>query len=92
MTILITISFLGRSSSLASWIPLAILKIMEDANYLTPIILAGLFVTIPMCIASTLLDSYYYGAFTVPQYNFIGINVLENLSIYFGIDPWYFYL
>lgn len=92
MTILITITFLARSSSLASWIPLAVLKVAENVDFIVPIIVAGLTVTIPFCIASTLLDSYYYGALTVPQYNFIGINVLENLSIYFGIDPWYYYI
>lgn len=92
MTIAITISFLGRSSSLAPWIPLAILKILEDINFLLPIIVAGILVTVPLCVASVALDSYYYGTFTVPQYNFIGVNVFENLSKYFGIDPWYFYL
>lgn len=91
MTILITICFLTRSSSLAAWIPLAGLKILENFDYFLPIVYAGLTVTIPFCVASTMLDSYYYGTFSIPQVNFIKINVVENLSIFFGIDPWYFY-
>ena len=92
MTLLITISFLARSSSLAAWIPLAILKIIENYEFVFPIIYAGITVAIPICIASTLLDSYFYGTFSIPQVNFIRINVIENLSIYFGISPWYFYI
>lgn len=66
MTALITITFLTRSSSLVPWIPLAALKMLEDYNFFIPIIWAGLMVTIPACIASTILDSFYYGTITVP--------------------------
>ena len=66
MTIMITIGFLGRSSSLVPWVPLALLKIIENYYYLGPIIFAGITVTVPLCIASVALDSYYYGTFTVP--------------------------
>ena len=92
MTFLITISFLARSSSLAAWIPLAILRILENPYYFMPILVAGLTVTIPICVFSVGLDSFYYGTFTIPQINFVQINVVENLSKYFGTDPWYFYI
>ena len=61
MTLLITINFLTRSSSLSVWIPLAAMKILENNLYFFPIIVAGLSITVPICIASTALDSYYYG-------------------------------
>ena len=92
MTLLITINFLARSSSLVPWIPLAVLKIMENSDYFVPIIVAGLTIAIPGFIASTMLDSYYYGVLTVPQHNFIAINVLENLSVFFGVEPWHFFV
>ena len=41
MTLLISICFLARSSSLAAWIPLAIFKILEDSSFFLPIVLAG---------------------------------------------------
>lgn len=92
MTLLITICFITRSSSLAAWIPLAVLKIVEDYNFFLPILVAGLTVTVPAIVISTLIDSYYYGALTSPQINFVHVNVVENLSKFFGIEPWYFYL
>jgi hypothetical protein len=66
MTLLISINFLARSSSLAPWIPLALFKILEDFNYFLPILVAGLSVAVPACITSILIDSFYYGVFTVP--------------------------
>ena len=50
MTLLITICFVARSSSLAAWIPLAVLKIMEDFNFFLPILVSGLTVTVPVVI------------------------------------------
>lgn len=66
MTFLITVTFLGRSSSLSVWVPLAIFKIIENPNFFVPIIFAGVFITLPTIAFSILLDSYYYGGFTIP--------------------------
>jgi len=66
MTLLITICFIARSSSLAAWIPLALAKIIEDFNWFFPILVAGLTVTVPAIVISTLIDSYYYGLLTSP--------------------------
>ena len=66
MTFLITIGFIARSSSLVPWIPLALLKIAEDLTYFIPILATGIMVTIPLCVASILIDSYFYGVFTIP--------------------------
>ena len=71
MTLLITLSFLARSSSLAAWIPLALLKIVEDPAFFVPIVVAGLTVTVPSIAISIGLDSLYYGTFTIPQINFV---------------------
>ena len=71
MTLMITLSFLARSSSLAAWIPLAVLKIIEDPAFLGPIIVAGLTVTVPSIVLSIGLDSLYYGTLTIPQINFV---------------------
>ena len=92
MTLLISITFLCRSSSLAAWIPLALMKMVEDINWFLPILVAGLTVTVPACAVSVLIDSYYYGVFTVPQINFVHVNVVENVSKFFGYDPWFFYI
>jgi hypothetical protein len=66
MTFLITITFLARSSSLVAWVPLAIAKIIENYNFLIPILTAGITVAIPVIFVSIYIDSYFYGTFTVP--------------------------
>ena len=66
MTFLITLTFLGRSSSLSVWIPLALFKIIENNNFILPIFLAGVLITLPTIAFSILLDSYYYGGLTIP--------------------------
>ena len=92
MTFFITIAFIIRSSSLAPWIPLALLKIFENPNYFGPIVNAGFVVTLPMLFISIAIDSWYYGVFTIPQVNFLRVNVVENLSKHFGVDNWYLYI
>ena len=66
MTLLISINFLCRSSSLAAWIPLALMKMAEDFKWIWPILVAGFTVTVPACAVSVIIDSYYYGVLTVP--------------------------
>ena len=91
MTVLITMCFLSRSSSLVPWVPLSLIKIMSDFRYFVPIVVAGLTVTIPFCILSILLDSYFYGKLCCPQWNFVVLNVVENISAYFGQEPIIYY-
>jgi hypothetical protein len=61
MNILITLTFIGRSSSLAVWIPLAFLKILENNSFIVPVIMSAFVITIPTIIVSIFIDSLYYG-------------------------------
>ena len=56
-----------------------------------PIVLSGLLVAIPMTGLSVLIDSYFYGKLTVPQYNFVYLNVVDNLSKNFGVSTASYY-
>jgi len=44
-----------------------------------------------MVLISLLIDSAYYGAFVFPQFNFVYVNVVQNISAYFGSEPILFY-
>ena len=66
MTCFITVSFLSRSSSLAAWIPLALLKMTEHHLNFFAFVVAGLTVAVPITALSIILDSYYYGVWTIP--------------------------
>ena len=53
---------------------------------------AGLTVAIPFILINLCSDAYFYGYWTVPQYNFIYVNVVLGLSKYFGEMPWFYYI
>ena len=82
MTFAITMAFLVRSSSIIGWVPLALIYIFQTSSLicllhnLLAIIQAGLFIAIPMVILSLCMDSFYYGAFAFPQFNFVYVNVV----------------
>jgi len=97
MTLAITMAFLVRSSSIIGWVPLALIYIFQTNSMiclfynLLAIIQAGLIVAIPMVLLSLCMDSFYYGTFTFPQFNFVYVNVVQNISAYFGSEPALFY-
>lgn len=91
LTLAITLSFAVRSSSIVGYVPLAMIAIYQDINFLLPIIVAGLTIAIPVVLANLASDAYFYGYWTVPQYNFIYVNVVMGLSKFFGEMPWYYY-
>ena len=76
MTAAITIAFIIRSSSLISWVPLIAITIVRWPVSVVKIIIAGFTVAVPIVLASALLDSWYYGAWTVPWWNFLEVNVV----------------
>ncbi|CDW78313.1 UNKNOWN [Stylonychia lemnae] len=91
MTALISISFMIRNTSPVGWIPLLLLKILYEKSLL-PFIKAGFVIAIPVILFSILLDSIYFGEFTVTSYNFLRANILEGLSKYFGTDEFHMYI
>lgn len=91
LTLAITISFVVRSSSIVGYVPLALMAIAQDWRFFLPIVVAGLTIAIPIVLVNLVSDAYFYGYWTVPQYNFIYVNVVMGLSKFFGEMPWYYY-
>lgn len=56
------------------------------------ILQAGVFIAVPTLAVSILIDCLAYDRFTVPQINFVHVNVVENISKYFGVSPWSYYI
>jgi hypothetical protein len=92
LTLAITLSFTIRSSSIVGYIPLALIAIYQDPRFFWPIIVCGLTITIPVVMVNLLSDAHFYGYFTVPQYNFVYVNVVMGISKFFGEMPWYYYI
>ncbi len=38
-----------------------------------------------------LLDSYYYGDWTVTSWNYLNVNIFQSKASEFGVSPWFFY-
>lgn len=90
MTWFITLAFVFRSSSAVGWLPI-IIGLFLDLGYFMPLIYAALFVAVPTILFSTAIDSYFYGSFVCPQFNFVVQNVVYNLASTFGTSPWHEY-
>ncbi|CDW76889.1 UNKNOWN [Stylonychia lemnae] len=91
MTALISLSFMIRSTSPIGWIPLLLLKIVQDKSFFA-FLKAGFFIAIPLVTFCIYLDTTFYGEFTVTGYNFLKVNILEGVSRYFGTEPPYYYV
>ena len=92
MTFFITLAFIIRSSSIVGWIPLALFKMLSSFSYFVAIWKAAMLVALPTFLVSVGIDIVYYGRLTCPQYNFLKLNVVDNISKYFGIMPWHEYI
>ena len=92
MTLNITLAFIVRSSSLVGFLPLALTKIFSSNDYFLAIMTSGVCVALPTMIISILIDSVLYGKFTIPQVNFLHVNVVEDISKYYGVEMWFYYI
>lgn len=92
LTLSITLSFIVRSSSIVGYIPLALIVIFKDTRFFLPILIAGATIAVPAVLINLVSDAHFYGYWTVPQYNFVYVNVVLGLSKFFGEMPWYYYV
>ena len=88
---LIALSFMTRPTTAIFWIPL----VLHDVLFRTPLKVLCLKM-IPLAILSVLsviaIDSCFYGEITIVPWNFLRINLLQNISEQYGIHPWHWYL
>ena len=56
---LLTIGFMMRNTSPVGWIPLLIVKIINEGAFV-PFLISGIFVAVPLVVAIVYLDSIYY--------------------------------
>ena len=92
LTLAVTISFAVRSSSIVGYIPLALIAIIRDPRFFVPILVAGLTIAVPAVLLNLVSDAYFYGYWTIPQANFVYVNVVMGIAKYFGEMPCYYYI
>ena len=56
------------------------------------ILQSGIFVALPTIAFSIFCDSMYYGKWTCPQFMFVYVNVIEDITAFFGVCNMDFFL
>ncbi|KAG5420273.1 GPI10 [Candida metapsilosis] len=85
------LSCIIRPTNALLWMPLGIWLLSKHRLSLTWVVYS----LIEVCVLFSLsvaLDYFFYQEFTIPIYNFLHFNVVKNLSIFYGVAPWHFYL
>jgi hypothetical protein len=82
LTIIITISFILRNTSIIPWLPVMMYKVFIHKTF-QKFMFCGVFIAVPLLLLSFGLDSWYYGKWTSTAYNFLDFNVLSGQSAYF---------
>ena len=72
-----------RNTSPVGWIPLLLLKIVQNQSF-KAFIISGFLVAIPIAAICIGLDTLYFGGdkVTITSYNFMNVNLVEGLSKY----------
>lgn len=79
-----------RISAVQMFLPAACFVFLYAPNPLEVI-----FSAVPLMVLifafGVVVDSYFYGEFTVSWWNFFQWNVVKNISSFFGVSPFYYY-
>ena len=87
----IAISFMMRPTTAIFWIPMVITDIILQKSMKTLV-----FKMIPQAVLVILLaiafDSYMYGYLVIIPWNFLSVNLLDDVSAQYGLQPVHWYL
>ena len=93
--ILISTSFVIRPTTAIFWIPL----VLRHLNIICKhhLVIRTLLCKLVPCAFTTLtvaafIDSLMFGKMVFIPWNFFRVNILNNVSIQYGVEPWYYYL
>lgn len=76
----ISMAFIIRSTSVIGWVPLLLFKLCSSpCRYLVSFVKSVPILVVLLLISLT-IDQKFYGRRTFPQFNFVYLNVVENLS------------
>lgn len=87
------VSCIIRPTNALIWLPLGIWLLVNMHKQISYKWIAfSLLEIVLLFAANTYLDYIFYGELTFPIYNFLNFNVIRNLSIFYGVAPWHFYI
>jgi GPI mannosyltransferase 3 len=91
-TLIVSLAFLIRNSSVIGWAPLIAFSTLRSVSQFMKYFKSGILIGLPILSAVIAVDSWFYGKLTFTPYNFYYMNVAEDVSSLFGTEPWHFFL
>ena len=88
---LIALSFMARPTTAIFWIPLVLFDILYRESVIkvfTKMIPQAMIAVLSVI----LLDSWFYGQVTIAAWTFLKMNLLQNISEQYGVQPWHWYI
>lgn len=82
-----------RPTNIFIWftIGLSVLSTLRVSN-ITVMAREALFCGSVALVLSLFADRYYFGFWTFPPYNWLYFNVTKSLAVFYGSNPWHYYL
>lgn len=95
--VLATLSIVVRPTAALNWVVLGgilVVSLFRHAHLklVGRVISTALVIVLSIFTLSIALDSWYYGELTVVMYNFLHINLVQNISLFYGSNSWHWYL
>lgn len=84
------VTCLIRISAIQMFLPASLFLFLYVLNPLEIILTTIPIMAAVMALGIT-IDSYFYGELTISWWNFFDWNVVQNISSFFGVEPFYFY-
>ncbi|RIA93004.1 Glycosyltransferase Family 22 protein [Glomus cerebriforme] len=81
-----------RPTNVIIWGFLGIQLLWETKEHFISIILNTTFITIIAILTIVLIDHTFYGEIVFVPINFLYVNVIQSISLFYGSHPWHWYL
>lgn len=85
------ISCIVRPTNIMIWLILGINLFFQTKSKLK-LIVVGLIELMCILLLNLIIDYWFYQEITFPLYNFFEFNYIRNLSVFYGVAPWHFYI
>ncbi|XP_063044594.1 GPI mannosyltransferase 3 [Engraulis encrasicolus] len=88
---LVALAVIVRPTALIVWLPLLAFHFWRDNSKLRLILHHALPIVALSLGLTTIIDSLFHGQWVLVHWNFLKLNVLHNVSEFYGSHPWHWY-
>ncbi|KAH8171964.1 alg9-like mannosyltransferase family protein [Sarocladium implicatum] len=82
-----------RPTNLFIWTPIAIATVLRSFNAHTLTFVREIIICGPVVLAlSIVADRWFFGFWTFPPWRWLNFNVSKSLAVFYGRNPWHYYL